>query len=495
MAPNIAQPMVSLQELGGVGNNQFDNAPILQKALNQGYVNIYIPKGYWAFLSPIRIPPSSGVSILGCGNAYSILSCRIPSGNENRGFIEYFADKNGFSWGLVLEHLSIMGNGSRCHCIYLKQIAAPLLTDLNIEGFDGAGLLLDKCQDGEFRNLNVQLCGRTSGKRSSLADRANVQKTQHSAIHLVNTSSPGDGNNMLRFNALQCENNITSPYIYTQLGVGNGPIGIMFSQVHGEVRETREAGVFEFFRADGGDFYFDAIALVGFKEGAGFTFTGYGQTHFTNSRYLNGVRHIQPGVRAGFSLSTCVTGDLSWTGLGGGMKVSTCNVGNVVIDYPGAGFNCFSACEIGSVLIKNAGGPAYGVNITSCSIGSLTTSAASTNGIFAFNRIRETLSVEGAGHQFLYNTVLGKSSIDRSRNRYLSLASEGEYPSSIHPVALDPTLCSLPELTEQPASYNRQEIQKMANLINQMRTLLNAEISRRKNLEACLSALNLPGLS
>jgi hypothetical protein len=494
MAPNTAQPFVSLQDLGGVGNNQFDNAPILQKALNQGYVNIYIPKGYWAFLSPIRIPPSSGVSIRGSGNIYSILSCRIPAGNENRGFIEYFADKDGFSWGLVLEHLYLMGNGSRCHGIYLKQIGYPLLTDLNIEGFDGSGLLLDKCQDGEFRNLNVQVCGRTSGKRSSLKDRSDVQKTQYSAIHLINTSSPGDGNNMLRFNALQCENNTTSPYIYVQSGVGNAPIGIMFSQVHGEVRDLRDVGVLEFFRADGGDFYFDAMALVGFKEGAGFTFTGYGRGCFTNSRYLNGVRHIQAGVRADFLISTCTTGDLSLVGLGGGMKVSACNVGNVFINYPGSGFNCFNACEIGNVLIKNSGGPGYGVNITSCSLASLTTDAASTNGIFSFNRVQGALSIDGTGHQCIYNTVLGKASIDRSRNRYFSLANEDKR-RSIYPVALDPMHCSLPELTEQPVSYDHQEIQKMANLVNQMRTLLNAEISRRKNLEACLSAINLPGLS
>ncbi len=493
MAPNAAQPLVSLQELGGVGNNQFDNAPILQKALNQGYSSIFIPKGYWVFRSPIRIPPSSGVRICGVGNAYSILSCQIPEGQENRALLEYFADKNGLSWGIVLEHLHLIGNESRCHGVYLKQISYPLLTDISIEGFDGAGLLLDKCQDGEFRNLNVQLCGRTSGRRRSLEDRSNTQKTQYSAIHITNTSTRGDANNMLRFNALQCENNITSPYIYAQLGVGKDPIGIMFSQVHGEVREPREAGVFEFFRSDGGDFYFDDIALVGFKEGAGFTFTGYGQNHFANSRNLNGVRHIKSGVTAGFLLSTCTTGDLSWVGLNGGMKISTCNVGNVVIDYPGSGFNCFSACEIGNISIKNAGGPGYGVNVTSCSLASLTTNAASTNGVFAFNRVRETLNIEGSGHQCLYNTVLGKANVDRSRNRYLSLA-EDRHPSNIHPVALDPMLSSLPKLVELPSSYNRQEMQKMADLVNQMQTLLNAEISRRKNLEACLSALNLPGL-
>ncbi|MBC8120932.1 MAG: hypothetical protein H7Y22_03725 [Gemmatimonadaceae bacterium] len=474
----------------GSGSKSFDASAALQSALNRGYKNIHIPGGNWVFNKPVVVPPNTGVRIFGTSNAFSILECRMPNSYRDRGMIEYFA-RDGFSWGIVLEHLHLVGNGSTCHGLFLKQISYPLLKDISIEGFDGAGLLIDKCQDGEFINLNVQDCGRTSGNRKSLADRTDVSKTLYSAIHLTNMSTPGDANNMLRFNSLQCENNVTSPYIFVKVGVGVGPIGIFFSQIHGEVRNQSDWNTFEFLRAEAGDFNFDGVALSRFKPGAGFTFTGYGTATFANSRALDGVRHIKSGVAASFLISNCITNDLSCVGLDGGYLVSNSKVGKVSLSYPGASNQRFSNCDMGNVTIANSGGSSRGVYIINCTLGSLTTDANTSNGYYAFNTITGNLTGSGSGNNFINNLVLGKTQIAPGNFSSKSAALTAPISMAANPAALDPDFCRLEPLKPPSTQYSAPEAQRVAELVNRLQVLLNAEIARRKDLEARLMAAHL----
>ncbi len=53
--------------------------------------------------------------------------------------------------------------------------------DVNTEHFNGSGLLLDKCQDGSFENMNIQLCGRLKEGETDVSD---INATEYSAIHL-----------------------------------------------------------------------------------------------------------------------------------------------------------------------------------------------------------------------------------------------------------------------------------------------------------------------
>lgn len=497
-AMEYREAITDIRSLGGVGDGIFDNSTILQSAFDKGFTHIYIPAGFWLLKRPIRVPASlktgRTVRLFGTSNAYSLLVCGIPGGFSERGMIEYFATSEGFSWGIVLEHLLLKGNGSTCHGIYLKQIAYPLLRDLHIEGFDGAGLLLDKCHDGEFSNLNIGDCGRTSGNPNSLKDRLNTEKTIYSALHLTNTSAPNDANNMLRFNALQCEQNKTSPYISVKTGVGVGPIGIFFSQVHGEVRALSQHNLFEFFRAEDGDFNFDGMALNGFKTG--FTFTGFGLSTFVNSRSLCGVRLIKSGITAGSYISTCSsTGDLYSVGVVPGFKVENSTVANVTLNFPGAANQRFINCDIGSVTITNSGGVSRGVNIMSCTLKSLTTDEWSTNGLFAFNVITGDLIGKGLKHRFIDNVVLGKTLVDRVNNSFVSdlssLVSNNETRVASRPAALDPDPCALTPLGYQSAKYSQSEAQKLVSLVNSLQTLLKAEIARRQDLELRLRAAGL----
>ena len=77
-----------------------------------------------------------------------------PPVNAGRAAIEYIHDasKQPNHAGCVLQNLHVIGNSSVCHGVHLQEVSYPVLQNVIIEGFDGAGLLLDKCQDGSFNN-------------------------------------------------------------------------------------------------------------------------------------------------------------------------------------------------------------------------------------------------------------------------------------------------------------------------------------------------------
>jgi hypothetical protein len=488
--------VTNIRTLGCIGDGVFDNTTILQNALTSGYTNLYIPTGYWSITRPLVVPVAVNtgrtVRIFGTSNKYSVIVCSLPSSYSNRGALEYFSynaanpptSLPNTSWGILLEHLTFQGKNSVCHGIYLKGIGYPLLTDIAIEGFNGAGLLIDKCQDGEFRNLNVQDCGRTTGTPT------NVSQTTYSAIHITNTFVPNDACNMLRFNALQCENNKTSPYISVKVGnSSNAPIGIFFSQVHGEVRNPTPQGSpgYEFFRADGGDFNFDGIALSGFSKG--FTFTGYGVSTFVGSRNLNGVSLQTSGKICGAFISSCqAVGNLDSVGTTPGFKVSNSGVGDVTLSYPSVEHQRFMNCSMGNVAVTNSN-VSVGVTIVNCTLASLTTDGYTSQGYYAFNVITGNLTGYGTKNSFVDNRVLGTTFVEARSylSKNPSIASAGNTSRlAAYPAAIDPEYCRLEPL--ETHKYGKSEVKQMAELVNRLQILLNAEIGRRKDLESRLLA-------
>lgn len=495
------ESITDIRDFGCVGDGVKDNWNLLQTALNNGYTHLYVPHGYWRITQPLVIPSaiSTGrtVRIFGTSNAYSIIVCDLDGTTyESRGALEYKSSSS--SWGIVLEHLQFYGNigggvAPSCHAILLKQISYPLLKDVQIQNFKGAGLLLDLCQDGEFENLNIQKCGRTSG------DPTNPSQTTYSALHLTNTSVTNDSCNMLRFNSLQCEQNNTSPYVSVRLGVGTGPIGICFSQVHSEVRDGSD-NIYNFFEAEGGDFNFDAMALSP-KFKWGFTFKGYGNATFVNSRDLQGVRHTTANVNAGIFISACQsTGKLESTGISPGWKVDSSVVGDVTLNYSGAGNSRFANCDMGNVRVINSGGTGRGVYALGCTMISLYLDGYAINGYYAANVITGSLTCNASNgrNSFVDNLVLGTTSIvsgnynsNPSGNPNLLAFGEPGFRLAAYPAATDPEFCRLEPLKTPSSRYTLTEAQKLFELVNRLQILLNAEIARRKDLEARLVAVNV----
>jgi hypothetical protein len=252
----------------------------------------------------------------------------------------------------VLQNLHVIGNSSVCHGVHLQEVSYPVLQNVIIEGFSGAGLLLDKCQDGSFNNLALVDCGRTAGAPARNAD------TEYAALHLISTV-PNDHCNMLRFSDWQLENNRVSPYIWID---DPGPIGIWFDQIHAENANPRAER--DLLRSSGGDCHFAGIAAVGFREG--FILEGYGNTIFSDCRELIvvGPSNVVGSIR----MAKVRCGRLSWTSLAGQSSFINSTIGDVSISWPALGPTVFTACSLGRVRVEHAGAGHSGVRFFKCSM-------------------------------------------------------------------------------------------------------------------------------
>src|SRR5918992_1303567 len=176
--------IASVTEFGARNNGTADCTAAFNAALASPARLIVVPPGFYRITAPLRIPWNTGKWILGLGGAKSVaLTIGIPNGNPSRAAIEYTHDATrqpNFA-GCPLQNLHFIGNKSACHGVHLQELSYPLLQNVLIEGFNGAGLLIDKCQDGWFNNVALVNCGRTSGDPARNAD------TEFAALHLISS--------------------------------------------------------------------------------------------------------------------------------------------------------------------------------------------------------------------------------------------------------------------------------------------------------------------
>ena len=346
--------IASVTEFGARNNGRADCTSAFNQALASPARLIVVPPGFYRITAPLTIPCNTGKWILGLGGAKAVaLTVDMPAGSSHRAAIEYVHDDKrepNFA-GCVLQNLHLIGNHSACHGVHLQEVSYPRLENVIIQGFDGAGLLIDKCQDGSFNNLALVDCGRTAG------NPANNSDTRYSALHLLSTIDH-DHCNMLRFRDCQIENNRVSPYIWIE---DAGPIGIWFDRIHAENADA--PGSRDFLRSQGGDCYFSGIAAVGFRSG--FVLEGYGNNSFSDSRSLGNV--VGPkNVTGSLRMSNVQCGQLSWTALGGRSYFINSTFGDLELSWPAQGPSIFTACTLGRVRIDHAGAGHPGVRFFNC---------------------------------------------------------------------------------------------------------------------------------
>jgi hypothetical protein len=355
--------IASVTEFGARNNGTADCTAAFNAALASPARLIVVPPGFYRITAPLTIPCNTGKWILGLGGAKSVaLTVDMQGGSPSRAAIEYKHDgaRQPNHAGCVLQNLHLIGNDSACHGVHLQEVSYPLLQNVLIEGFDGAGLLIDKCQDGSFNNVALVDCGRTSGDPADNAD------TEYAALHLISTVAR-DHCNMLRFSDCQIENNRVSPYVWID---DAGPIGIWFDRIHAENANAR--GKRDFLRSQGGDCYFSGIAAAGFRQG--FILEGYGNNTFSDCRDVISV--VGPtDVIGSIRMSNVHCGRLSWTGLGGRSYFTNCSIGDVNISWPAKGPSVFTACSLGDVRIDHAGAANSGIRFFNCEMTGYATDA------------------------------------------------------------------------------------------------------------------------
>src|SRR5918992_2673179 len=355
--------IASVTEFGALNNGTADCTAAFNAALASPARLVVVPPGFYRITAPLQIPCNTGKWILGLGGAKSVaLTMQMPEGRADRAAIEYThdADRQPNAAGCVLQNLHLIGNNSVCHGVHLQEVSYPVIDNVVIEGFNGAGLLLDKCQDGSFNNVALVDCGRSRG------DPASNRDTEYAALHLI-SSIANDHCNMLRFRDCQIENNRVSPYVWIN---DAGPIGIWFDRIHAE--NAKAPGQRDLLRSQGGDCHFSGIAAVGFRQG--FILEGYGNNTFSDCRHIISI--VGPrNVVGSLGMSNVHCGPLSWTSLGGRSYFTNCVIGDVNIRWPARGPSVFTACSLGKVRIDQAGEPPASVRFFNCDMTGYATDA------------------------------------------------------------------------------------------------------------------------
>lgn len=180
--------------------------------------------------SVVQFQTNCGIKLRGHGKDCTTFLVQIPGGNESKGALHFpgrsptNVAEEGFA-GIEISNIQLIGNVSggflsKCHGIYLQYQYSSVYRNLTVEKFDGAGLLIDKCQDSVFEQVDLFDCGRTSGNRDSLIDSFDTTKTQFSPVHCISTLG-SDRTNYIRFNDCQFEDHKVSPVIDWQGGINN----------------------------------------------------------------------------------------------------------------------------------------------------------------------------------------------------------------------------------------------------------------------------------
>ena len=399
--------IASVTEFGALNNGTTDCTAAFNSALLSAARLVVVPPGFYRITAPLRIPYNTGKWILGLGGAKSVaLTVDMPPGTPDRAAIEYTHDGSGKPnhAGCVLQNLHLIGNGSICHGVHLQEASYPMLENVLIEGFQGAGLLLDKCQDGSFNNLALVNCGLTSGDPARNAD------TRYAALHLTSTI-PHDHCNMLRFRDCQIENNRVSPYVWID---DAGPIGIWFDRIHAE--NATAPGQRDFLRSSGGDCHFSGIAAVGFREG--FILEGYGNNIFTDCRDIISV--VGPrNVVGSIKMSNVHCGPLSWTSLAGKSYFTNCVIGDVSIHWPAGGPSVFTACALGRVGIDHAGHPHAGIRFFNCEMTGYITDGQASDQWLIDCIVNGDVTAAAARSRLENNVVTGSVRANKTESSYI----------------------------------------------------------------------------
>lgn len=403
---------VNVLQFGAKCDGTGDSYNAIQKAISfvekTRLVPIYFSSGYYNVSMPLIIT-KQGMHLEGVGNAVSILQYTGDEElNKDLGLITFKVgtpetDSEVWGgWGIVLRHLHLNGNDKKIHALYLRKIAYPLMYDVNIEHFNGSGLLLDKCQEGSFENMNIQLCGRLKEGQTDVSD---IDATEYSAVHLFSTVS-GDTCNMLRFNKCQIENNNCSPYVYIE-----GGIGIWFNQTHGEDRLGSDRHTFMV--AKEGDIELTDTDL-GVTLKYGFIRTGFGSLYAKGGRYIGNIEFRASGKYGADCIITNVdVGNINISSyrFDGLCSISNCNTGDITLSYV-ANYINISNVHCKSLTLKNTGLPNGLVKFNNNFVGGNVTKSGESEFHCTNNRIGGDVNISGGNTFYKDNKVIGTETCD-----------------------------------------------------------------------------------
>lgn len=282
---------------GGARHDDFDNSKILKNIEISG-LPLEIPHGYFTFKNGVKFTANKGISIYANGTfKNNSVFYYSPSSDDISEALIQVGEKNGETTysGFKLHGITLMGCASEKHAICLYYTCHPEISCCEIVNFRGAGIFLDKCQDGVINFISIQKCGRSTGDYSIAEDMIDMNLTEYSPLHIT-TSIKNDASNMLRFEDLQIENNNCCPYIYA-----NNGIGLWFSKIHSEHRTGVLVGAGGTWMRIGENHSSNTEVYLRDVQVSEFewlvTAYGYGDLRTSGAGRYSGLRHVTFGVR------------------------------------------------------------------------------------------------------------------------------------------------------------------------------------------------------
>jgi len=357
------------------------NATILQESIVNNYrVELVFPSGM-TYLKPgvIKIPANWAGVLRGSNTRNCIIRPSEDPKDPDVILIEYNIEKK-FSWGLRIENISFDGMNYTLSALRITNVGYVYTNNLQIYSFHGCNLWLDKVQDSVFEATNIQDGGYSNG------DRTNNSNTTHPALLLTSTIKD-DACNMIRFNNCQIENNKCSPYIR----IDNG-IGLMFNQIHAEIRDQEHWGTMDFLEINNADVQISEHAGSRFRNAI--LIKGYGVTSASGGRSLGGdITTNSEGKRGTLTLSNCNVRKINISAYNGNHQFSNVTATDVILNKTAGTVRWFGG-SITSLSVNDTVNPALGVHFDGVIV---------SKDVVFYNGKNNT----NVSHSFINSTVLG----------------------------------------------------------------------------------------
>lgn len=390
---------VNVKWFGAVGNGSTNDTDAIQRSHNASY-DVYYPSGGYLVSGKIQIRTGSRIQGASAGKTVVYLAGAM-AGVEDSVYevVVAAADFITQHGGIIIRDIFFNGNGYFGHGLLLRNIRFPIFDNVWIMNFNGAALLLDYVEEGDFNFLNINACGRTGGSANVSADTLYGQITFDKTAAVYAASN----NNFLRFNNCTVANgNCSGDWFIKAASPSRIFINNCQSELSGGARFNRD---WLHGNGQGGVFFLDACDVDGYRNVL--NAAQYLEAYVSNARWgANTAAFSGENGTGSLSIVGSSISSISSTAATSLMRIIGTSFSDIVLDYP-AGTTQISDCLGTSITTSNLGSGPVGLFSNIKLSGNLTTNGVWVNLPYVFLNVdvAGTLTIDSYSTSFIGGSV------------------------------------------------------------------------------------------